>query len=59
MNVGIDETAGGLRVDLPRSKAGNHITLEADLDLIIASTACSALQSNGGSFKPIHFRIDD
>jgi len=27
------------------------------MDLIIGLTACSALQSNGGSFKPIHWDV--
>ena len=58
MNVPIDQTTGELRVEPPISKAGDHITFEADMDLTMALTACSALQSNGGSFKPIHFRID-
>ena len=59
MNVAMDGTTGELRVDPPKSKAGDHITFEADMDLTMALTACSALQSNGGSFKPIHFRIED
>ena len=58
MNVAIDGTTGELRVDPPKSKAGDSITFEAEMDLTMALTACSALQSNGGSFKPIHFRID-
>jgi uncharacterized protein YcgI (DUF1989 family) len=58
MNVPIDGKTGELRVEPPISKAGDYITLEADMDLIVALTACSALQSNGGSFKPIHFRVD-
>jgi uncharacterized protein YcgI (DUF1989 family) len=58
MNVPIDGKTGELRVEPPLSKAGDHITFEADMDLIVALTACSALQSNGGSFKPIHFRVD-
>lgn len=57
MNVAIDGTTGELRVDPPKSKAGDYITFEADMDLTMALTACSALQSNGGSFKPIQFRI--
>ena len=59
MNVAIDGTTGQLCVDPPKSKAGDHITFEAEMDLTMALTACSALQSNGGSFKPIHYRIDD
>jgi len=58
MNVPIDGKTGEFRVEPPISKAGDHITFEADMDLIIGLTACSALQSNGGSFKPIHFRLD-
>ena len=49
---------GSLRVDPPTSKAGDYIRLRAEMDLIIGLTACSALQSNGGSFKPIQYRID-
>lgn len=59
MNEVVDGTTGELRADPLRSKAGDHITLKADMDLIMALTACSTLQSNGGSFKPIHSRIDD
>ncbi len=57
MNVPIDATTGVLRVDPPLSKAGDHITFVAEMDLVIGLTACSALQSNNGSFKPIHYRI--
>lgn len=58
MNVPIDGKTGELRVEPPLSKAGDHITFEAEMDLTIGLTACSALQSNGGTFKPIHFRIE-
>ena len=58
MNVPIDAATGALRVEPPLSRAGDHVTFEADMDLIIGLTACSALQSNNGSFKPIHYRID-
>ena len=57
MNVPIDGKTGVLRVEAPLSKAGDHITFHAEMDLTIALTACSALQSNGGSFKPIQFKI--
>lgn len=59
MNVPIDGQTGELRVEPPISKAGDSITFRAEMDLTMALTACSALQSNGGSFKPVHFRIDD
>jgi uncharacterized protein YcgI (DUF1989 family) len=58
MNVPVDGTTGELQVLPPLSKPGDHIVLEAEMDLIIGLTACSALQSNNGSFKPIHYRID-
>jgi uncharacterized protein YcgI (DUF1989 family) len=49
---------GKLRVDPPVSKAGDSIALRAVVDCVIGLTACSAYASNGGSFKPIHYRID-
>jgi uncharacterized protein YcgI (DUF1989 family) len=54
MNVVID-SAGGLRVEPPLSKAGDCILLQAEQDLIVALTACSALQSNNYAFKPIDY----
>ena len=59
MNVPVDAATGALRVDPPLSRAGDSITFEAAEDLVIGLTACSALQSNNGSFKPIQYRIDD
>ncbi len=58
MNVPVDGATGTLQVLPPLSRAGDHITLEAETDLLIGLTACSALQSNNGSFKPIQYRID-
>jgi len=49
---------GTLRVDPPVSKAGDSIALRAKMDCVIGLTACSAYASNGGTFKPIHYRID-
>lgn len=57
MNVPVDGTTGELRVDPPLSKAGDRIVFRAEVDLIIGLTACSALQSNNGSFKPIDYVI--
>ena len=48
---------GKLSVDPPQSKAGDYVLFEAKIDLIVALTACSAEDSNGGSFKPIHYEI--
>ena len=58
MNVPVDGVTGELRVEPPLSKAGDTIVFEAKMDLVIGLTACSALQSNNGSFKPIHWSID-
>lgn len=57
MNVRVDGTSGELKVDPPLSKAGDHVLFTAEMDLIVALTACSALQSNNYSFKPIHYEI--
>lgn len=48
---------GKLKVLPPLSKAGDYILLEAQMDLIVALTACSAEDSNGGTFKPIHYEV--
>jgi uncharacterized protein len=56
MNVQFSEN-GKLSVDPPLSKAGDHVIFEAKMDLIVGLTACSAEDSNGGSFKPIHYEI--
>lgn len=49
---------GKLSVDPPLSKAGDHVLFEAQMDLIVGLTACSAEDSNNGSFKPIHYIIE-
>jgi len=59
MNVAVDGDTGEISVDAPRSKAGDEIRFRAEMDLIIGLTACSALQSNNGSFKPIEYEIGD
>lgn len=58
MNVQFDEK-GKISVDPPLSKAGDYVLFEAKMDLIVALTACSAEDSNNGSFKPIHYEIID
>lgn len=57
MNVPVDGETGEIKVLPPLSKAGDRIVFEARMDLVIGLTACSALQSNGGSFKPIHWEV--
>lgn len=58
MNVPVDGETGELKVLPPLSKPGDRIVFEAAMDLVIGLTACSALQSNNGSFKPIHWQLD-
>lgn len=58
MNVPVDGETGRLKVLPPLSKPGDHIVFRAAIDLVIGLTACSAPDSNAGSFKPIHYRID-
>jgi uncharacterized protein YcgI (DUF1989 family) len=57
MNVPVDGKTGAFKVLPPLSKAGDTITFEAKMDLVIGLTACSALQSNGGTFKPIEWEV--
>lgn len=57
MNVRVDGESGALEVAPPLSKAGDRIVLRAHTALIIGLTACSAPQSNNGSFKPIEYQI--
>ncbi|WP_010230890.1 DUF1989 domain-containing protein [Gillisia marina] len=52
-------TDGKLSVDPPLSKAGDYVLFQAEMDLIVALTACSAEDSNNGSFKPINYEIID
>jgi len=58
MNVPIDGATGKLQVLPPVSKAGDRIVFRASMDLVIGLTACSAGASNGGSFKPIEYKVD-
>jgi len=56
MNVQFEQN-GKLRVEPPLSQAGDYVLFEALMDLIVGLTACSAEDSNGGSFKPIHYEL--
>lgn len=58
MNVPVDGETGRFKVLPPLSKAGDTIRFRAAMDLVIGLTACSAPASNGGSFKPIDWRIE-
>ncbi len=57
MHVDVDGVTGEVRVLPPKSRAGDKIVFRAEMDLIVGLTACSALQSNNGSFKPIHYDV--
>ena len=57
MNVPVDPQTGALTVEPPLSRAGDHILVVAEMDLIIGLTACSAPQSNNNACKPIHYEI--
>jgi uncharacterized protein YcgI (DUF1989 family) len=56
MNVDVDPS-GAVRVKCPTSRPGDYIELRAEMNLVCALTACSAEQSNNGSFKPIDYEI--
>jgi uncharacterized protein YcgI (DUF1989 family) len=56
--VPVDAGTGRIRVLPPVSKPGDLIRLTAQMDCVIGLTACSAYASNGGSFRPIDYRID-
>ncbi len=58
MNVQFD-SAGKISVLPPTSKAGDYVQFEALMDLLVCLTACSAEDSNGGTFKPIEYSISD
>ena len=49
---------GKLSVEPPLSRAGDYVLFEAQMDLILGLTACSAEDSNNGSFKPILYSIE-
>jgi len=58
MNVPVGPD-GKISVLPPLSKAGDRIVLRAEMDLVIGLTACSAYASNGGSFRPIDYMVED
>jgi uncharacterized protein len=54
VTVGAD---GRLAVLPPETLPGDFVCLQAQMDLVIGLTACSAYASNGGTFKPIDYEI--
>jgi uncharacterized protein YcgI (DUF1989 family) len=57
MNVPVNAQTGVISVEPPLSRAGDFAVFEAQMDLIIGLTACSAGQSNNFRYKPIHYEI--
>ena len=58
MNVQFDPK-GKISVLPPTSKSGDYVQFKAEMDLIVCLTACSAEDSNGGTFKPIEYHISE
>jgi hypothetical protein len=56
MNVAV-QPDGRLVIDPPRSRAGDAISLRAELDLAIGVSACSAALCNGGRAQPLAYEI--
>lgn len=59
MNVPVDGVTGKVSVLPPISKAGDHVILQATMDLIVGMTSCSAGMSNNFSYKPIGYQIEE
>lgn len=57
MNVPVDPATGAITVEPPLSRAGDYTVFEAQMDLLIGLTACSAGQSNNFAFKPIQYEV--
>ena len=57
MNVPV-AADGRIKVEPPATSPGDFIRLRALEDLIVGLTACSAYDSCGGTFKPIHYSIE-
>lgn len=59
MHVAVNSDSGEIKVLPPKSKPGQKTVFRAEMDLIIALTACSAGQSNNFRYKPIDYRVED
>ncbi len=57
MHVAVDGESGEIKVMPPKSKPGDTILLEAQMDLLVGLTACSAGQSNNFRYKPIGYDV--
>ena len=59
MHVTVNSETGKIDVLPPKSKAGDHLTIEARMNLVVGMTACSAEMSNNYSFNPIGYSVTD
>jgi len=58
MHVRVNGDTGKVDVLPPKSRAGDHVVIEARMDLIVGLTACSAEMSNNYAFKPIGWKVE-
>ncbi|MCI5078437.1 urea carboxylase-associated family protein [Oricola sp.] len=58
MHVSVDGETGEIAVLPPKSKPGQKTVFRAEMDLIVAMTACSAGQSNNFRYKPIDYSVE-
>jgi uncharacterized protein len=58
MHVDVNPKTGAIKVLPPLSRPGDSTSFRAEMDLIVALTACSAGQSNNFCYKPIHYRVE-
>ena len=58
MHVTVSGDTGKIDVLPPKSRPGDHVVIQARMDLIVGMTACSAEMSNNYSFKPIGYEIE-
>ncbi|MGB3624754.1 MAG: urea carboxylase-associated family protein [Henriciella sp.] len=57
MHVDVNGRTGEIKVLPPKSRPGDALVLEAQMDLVVGLTACSAGQSNNFNYKPIGYEI--
>ena len=50
---------GRLVIGPPASRAGDSLSLRAEMDLAIGLTACPSATCNGGSAKPLAYEVQD
>ena len=53
----VESDQGRLAILPPLNQAGDVVVLEAHMDLLVGLTACAHFATNGGSLKPIEWRV--